>query len=75
VDYASGFFVASSFIAARPVFHSKTMDPPCNREQLPRARLRKIVSARGAVIQAPDVDPRDPRPDGRDCPQDQAVSV
>jgi short-chain fatty acids transporter len=38
-------------------------------------RLRKVVAARLRVIQARDVDPREPWPDGRDCPQDQALSV
>ncbi len=37
-------------------------------------RLRMVVAARGGMIQARDVDPRDPWPDGRHCPQDQAVS-
>ncbi len=40
-----------------------------------RDRLRMVVAARRGVIQAWDVDPREPWPDGRDRPQDQAVSV
>jgi hypothetical protein len=39
-----------------------------------RDRLRMVVAARCGMIQARDVDPREPRPDGRHCPQDQAVS-
>ena len=35
----------------------------------------RVVSARVGVLQIRDVDPREPWPDGRDRPQDQAVSV
>jgi SnoaL-like protein len=40
-----------------------------------RARLRTVVAARVEMIQARDVDPREPWPNGRDSPQDEAVSV
>ena len=43
--------------------------------QVLRDRLRKVVAARCEMIQAWDVDPTEPRPDGRHRPQDQAVSV
>ncbi len=46
-----------------------------NIADLLRARLRKVVAARRFVIHAWYVDPREPWPDGRDCPQNQAVSV
>jgi AraC-like DNA-binding protein len=39
-----------------------------------RDRLRIVVAAWSGVIQAWDVDPREPRPDGRHRAQDQAVS-
>ena len=37
--------------------------------------LRMVLAARADMIQARDVDPREPWPDGRNCPPDQAVSV
>jgi hypothetical protein len=40
-----------------------------------RACLRMFVATRRVVIQARDVDPREPWPDGRDCPQHQALPV
>jgi hypothetical protein len=40
-----------------------------------RARLKKVVAARVGVIHVRDVDPREPWPDGRDRPQDQAISI
>jgi hypothetical protein len=43
-------------------------------EMVLRDRLRMVVAARGEVIQARDVDPREPWPYGRDRPQDEAVS-
>jgi hypothetical protein len=45
-----------------------------SRTEALRDRLRMVVAARCRMIQARDVDPREPRPDGRHCPQDQAVS-
>ena len=39
-----------------------------------RDRLRMVVAAWCGMIQARDVDPREPWPDGRHRPQDQAVS-
>ena len=39
-----------------------------------RDRLRMVVVTSMGVIQAWDVDPTEPWPDGRHCPQDQAVS-
>ena len=39
-----------------------------------RDRLKMVVAARAGVIQALDVDTREPWPNGRDCPQDEAVS-
>jgi hypothetical protein len=39
-----------------------------------RDRLKMLVAARGGMIQARDVDPREPRPDGRNRAQDQALS-
>jgi hypothetical protein len=39
-----------------------------------RARLRMGCWSRMAVVEARDVDPREPWPDGRDRPQDQALS-
>ena len=38
-------------------------------------RLRMVVAARRGMIQAWDVDPREPWPDGRYCTQDQALPV
>ena len=38
-------------------------------------RLRMVVAARRVVIQARDVDPREPWPDGRDRTQDEALPV
>lgn len=38
-------------------------------------RLRMVVAARCGMIQARDVDPREPWPDGRYCTQDQALPV
>ena len=38
-------------------------------------RLRMVVAARRVVIQARDVDPKEPWPDGRDRTQDEALPV
>jgi hypothetical protein len=42
--------------------------------QVLRDRLKMFVAARDGMIQARDVDPREPRPDGRHRAQDQALS-
>jgi len=39
-----------------------------------RDRLRMVAAVSAAVIQAWDVDPREPWPDGRYCAEDQALS-